>query len=125
MTLAARGTYPASAGPSILDARGRLTAYGFGCGYVHRRYLVPLPAGLGSYLSLEMYMEHGVYHIKVLRLDEQGRFLDRLQWQVMETNKEAWKEFHRLRRLYVKHPVYTPAGSAYTKIRPLYRSAAT
>lgn len=35
--------------------RGRVTAYGFGCGYVERK---------GKLVQTELYMEHGTYHVR-------------------------------------------------------------
>lgn len=59
---------------AIQTTRGRVTAYGFACGYKEAR---TLPA---SNVRVEIYSEHGVYHVRAHHFGTTKR----LAWETAE-----------------------------------------
>jgi hypothetical protein len=68
--------------PELKTKSGKLTAYGFACGYVESRDLD------GGLYSIRLWQEHGVYHVRM-----HHKYNGRIFWDSFSTLTEARKRY--------------------------------
>ena len=86
----------------VLSKNGKLTAYGFNCGYVEKKRTK------NNETEIQMYKEHSVYHVKIFDVwNTPGRvgclgiidneMLNRVEWRSFYTLRDAKKFFNSFR----------------------------
>lgn len=77
----------------IKDANNFTTGYGFSCGYQERRE--------SDNISLELYKEHSVYHVRFNRFDlPYAKRKDCKGWESFDKLSEAKKRFFELCKVF-------------------------
>lgn len=73
----------------------QLTAYQLSCGYVQKTILKSCHL---FETTLELYKEHGHYHVRSFRLVNNSSSAERLTWEVFDSLKDARNFFNYFKK---------------------------
>lgn len=86
----------------VFNKEGKLTAYGFNCGYVEKRRTK------NNEKEVQMFKEHGVYHVKVFNVSStpgragcfgivDNELLTLEAWEIFDKMSDAKKFFNSIK----------------------------
>ena len=72
---------------------GQLSKYGYLCGYVTKKQFLKN----GEKFEASMYLD-SVWHVRSIKIDDKGCFVERVSWQCFEGMSDAKKHFKNIAR---------------------------